>query len=134
MISMKLNLGSGNAIFLEQLFQGKSYAGLLEGKRESIPIQRIIDGYQKYLRGIWGNRTFHICLEHQSAVGPVSVLPPVLCCGDFVCYSPARDPNRAASHLVIMWFQDEFGSHLATDGLSQLRRVPWKEIAEDFDW
>jgi uncharacterized protein (TIGR02996 family) len=62
------------------------------------------------------------------------LFPAVACVGRFTSFDAARDPQRHASTLTVIWFQDEFAFPIEPAIREHIRAIDWEKHAHDFDW
>lgn len=136
-----LKLRSGRLILLRELRQWDVYEGLMAGtptsemNRESVT--RIV-GEERLRR----NQEPYLIPPNERPVKreddpwnePRGLLPTIVCIGRFDSFQPARDENRHASELVVIWFQSEFAFPIDPGAHEQIRAIDWEKHAHDFDW
>ena len=121
----ELPLRDGRTIHLEQLFQYRTYRGLLEGLPNAVRNQELVlsasrDAEEK----LWGDGRPYLLRPAERYVAvpdevrqryrcPLRELPRVLCLAVFESFRPARDDSEIYSYLKVVWFQDEFALPVA---------------------
>ena len=58
-------------------------------------------------------------------------LPDICTIAEFTSDSPARDRAKYRSHLVVIWFQDQYGLPCSEYITTQLQTLDWKSYAVD---
>ncbi|MFI8003302.1 hypothetical protein [Streptomyces sp. NPDC086010] len=135
-------LSSGRSVELSELRMSTTYGGLLEG----YPCRRVND---MKVTGLLrqAERAFSFAPVHPvppsieypdqaaGAFGPVEVLPSVACIGVFgsAPVDPELDSVLHRSALVVAWFQTTTDVPSGENADPSLRRVPWDELALDFE-
>jgi len=64
----------------------------------------------------------------------IALLPKVEIRGFFYSFSPARDKQKHASRLVIIWYQDAWVGALSPEVEEKVTAMDWDKLAEDFEW
>lgn len=62
---------------------------------------------------------------------PWILLPDVCTTALLIASAPTNDINAHASQLVVVWFQDDFGSPIDSRTHEQLRGIDWARCASD---
>ncbi len=146
----EIELPCGRHVILEELQQRQTYAGLLEGTpfatSNNRNIQRALD--------IASTRSINVAKPY--LIDPVrrdylrepgdmddvhtfdgrapEWLPMVRCIGSFKSFPPARNTQMHGSHLVIVWYQAEFGPPIDDIAVSQIKAINWNSVAADFEY
>ncbi|MEM8946405.1 MAG: hypothetical protein AAGD11_14630 [Planctomycetota bacterium] len=147
----ELTLTSGRSITLVELHQRQTYAGLLEGTPSADTNNRDIQhtlararkqhGWEAQPLLIPPRRTKHLRepgdMDHipGNAKGyrPTEWMPMVTSSGYFKSITPAKVQSMDGSHLVIVWYQDEFGPPTA-EITKQIESAEWDKYAADYEW
>jgi hypothetical protein len=139
----EIRLTSGRYIHLEQLYQYRTYAGLMEGLPPPELNQDLIRDAVGFAEGnlLGGGQPFLIQpVERDLAVSeevrqrypyPLRKLPSVVCLAAFESVPPARDQTECYSFLKIVWFQEEFALPIDPEVEKQIREVDWNRLAVD---
>ncbi|MEQ8785640.1 MAG: hypothetical protein RIC55_05055 [Pirellulaceae bacterium] len=146
----RIRLNSGLEVYLDCLFQYRTYAGLLEGQPTRRLNARLIQRALEYAADkLWMGGTPHLLTPPEVAIGAgrdesisgnldhadePATLPPIVCLGTFESFAPARHPDADCSSLRVVWFQEEFGEPVEAAVLEQLQAIDWKTVATDGYW
>ena len=145
----QLRLVSGRTITLKALDQSMTYAGLLEGTPDGEANDwQIEDALREAKRRCLPGAQPHLIppprrdylrkpgdMQWAVARSPHHIpewLPMVQCIATFS--GSARDPTRDLSHLVVVWFQDEFALPILQPAVDQLLSLDWDSLAVDFEF
>ena len=133
---------TGRWLWLHELRQHNIYAGQLEGIPNREMNRRAIDRLMEAERGR-GSEPYLLHPQERPIAGPVpslydrlggaAAIPSIACIGQFDS-SPARDQDRHASSLTVVWFQDEFAFPIDPAIREQIRAIDWEKHATDFDY
>ena len=145
----EVTLNSGRDIYLDQLFQYRTYSGLVEGLptpnyNENL-IQRALEYSKTKLWCQYANPFLIVPIQipidlsdkqkdkyFKFRLEMPSKLPEMVSLASFESYQPARDKNAMGSILGIVWFQDTFG--LPTDEIvEQMKLIDWENLAYDHE-
>jgi hypothetical protein len=135
-------LTSGRSVDLAELRLSSTYGGMLEG----YPCKPLNDLRIKALLRA-AEHTFPTTPVHlvppprehpdqyAGAFGPVEVLPPVACVGNFdsTALTPTHDPVLYRSTLTVIWFQPGPQVPSGCDADAGLRGLDWEELARDYE-
>jgi hypothetical protein len=138
-MSSNIQLTSGRTVQLKELHQESVYEGGLEGVPTQADNARLVANLLVRVA-----KQFSMPVElvppaeslldrPANRRGQPAVIPSVACAGRFVSSEPARDSSMHGSHLVVVWFQDDFGLHDHAS-LDRIKTVDWDAKASDFDW
>ncbi|MDD5227554.1 MAG: hypothetical protein PHN45_11160 [Methylococcales bacterium] len=145
----QITLNSGRDIYLDQLYQYRTYAGLSVGyptpSHNEKVIQRALEYTKEKLWCQWGKPFLLIPTQTPIDLSDAerdryltytsempSKLPEVVCLANFESFEPARDKAAMGSTLGIVWFQDGFG--LPSDEIvEQIKSIDWDSSAFDHD-
>ena len=134
MLELKFQLSDGRQIFLEAFLESKTYAGLLEGKRNASVNRDVLNSHVELAKTMWPEQPrVTLGLDYYESCVHES-LPSIICAGQFISYEPAVDLDRAGSSLVVIWFQEEMFPLLQGQNADWLKDVAWKQFSRDFDW
>jgi hypothetical protein len=145
-----ITLHSGRSIILEELLQKQTYAGLLEG----IPFASFNDQRMKWALETGRTKCINESeplliapdrrdylrepgdMEHFRSYkgGRPEWLPMVQCIGGFKSISPAHNYNMDGSHLVVVWFQNEFAPPISNGALEKMKSIDWESSATDYEY
>jgi hypothetical protein len=130
-----LKLDCGRDVSLEAFDYSRTYAGLLEGRPNAEMNARIIERAVAEREGSWGKRAVHLIPPATDGTDPTHpVLPSALLRAWLTCYQPVN-PAFMGSELVVVWFTDECHAEPIADVVFRaVRRLPWEQLADDFDW
>ncbi len=138
-----LRLDAGFDVHLHWVEMTLTYGGLIEGvPRQRMNDELFIGRTMEQTRGKWTQYPVHLIPpsrtipdNHQRfdrhgphPYGLVEYLPPVQCIGLF----EAGIPNAESSCLVVIWFQDHSDTLIHPEAATELRRIPWDDLARDF--
>jgi hypothetical protein len=124
----------GRKVILDEVFQSKTYGSLLEGAVSEKVNRFVLDGHARRARQIWPNDPCIILGLDSYLARLAQALPPITCAGHFLSFRTARNAERMASSLVLVWFQDEIFERPGERMAEWMMGVPWNEVAHDFDW
>jgi uncharacterized protein (TIGR02996 family) len=137
-----ITLRLGRDVVLREWRQWNVYAGLMAGvptsqdNRESIERivteQRQLSREEPYLIQPRERPVKDKAITWEDE--PRGLLPTIVCVGGFTSYQPAKDKNRHASHLTVIWFQHEWAFPIDPGVREQIRAIDWEKHAHDFDW
>lgn len=145
----QITLNSGRDIYLDQLYQYRTYAGLSVGypipSHNEEVIQTALEYTKEKLWCQWGKP--FLMIPNQTPMNLSDAerdryrmytseiparLPEIACLAHFESYNPARDKNAMGSALGVVWFQDVFG--LPSDEIvEQMKSIDWDGFAFDHD-
>jgi hypothetical protein len=136
-------LRSGRSLWLRELRQSRTYESLLAGTPDDELNQWVMDRARtEALGGAVGQEPYLVSPNvrtriqeawHDIPAREYCALPATVCIGQFTSFQPARDKDRHASELVIIWFQDEFAFPIDPAVREQIRAIDWEKHAVDFD-
>lgn len=128
-----LTLDCGRQVWLDSFDYSPTYGGLLEGLPNAEINSRIIE--QALANGSWGLRKTHLIPPEVDIRDPNHpTLPPALLRAWLWCGEPI-DPRFMGSHLVVVWFDREcLDEPIADVVFRAVRRLPWDQLADDFNW
>jgi hypothetical protein len=138
-----LRLKDGRTIYLEQLFQYRTYNWLMAGFPDPGANQEIVLSASRYVEEkLWGSGQPHVIQPverpvevpdevRQKYLYPLRLLPYTVCLAVFESLPPARDPAQAYSFLKVVWFQDEFALPVDPHIEEHLRAMDWTTLATD---
>jgi hypothetical protein len=144
----EITLDSGIVVYLDCLFQYRTYSGLLEGLPTRRHNAERIERARRYAaEKLWMGGTPLLLAPREVPMGiprerwfmradenePVEI-PPVASLATFESMTSARDPQADCSSLKVVWFQDEFGPPAGADVLRQFRAIDWRALATDGYW
>jgi hypothetical protein len=122
---------SGSAVALDSLSISETYSSVLIGRPSPEDNDQIISGIRTSLHRLWNGCPVYVVQPTSYTHGK---LPAFVFSGEFISYQPARNEEYDASRLVIVWFQDQL-TPLCPDAITeQIARIPWEELAADFNW
>jgi hypothetical protein len=124
----------GRNVGLDEVFQSKTYAGLLEGAPNERVNRDILSAQSARAAKIWPDQPCVVLGLDLYLARLAQALPPVRCAGLFISYRPARNTERMASSLVIVWFQEDMFEPPLEQMAEWMMSVAWNEVARDFDW
>jgi uncharacterized protein (TIGR02996 family) len=139
----EITLRSGRWLLLRELRQWNFYEGLLEGLPTQELNQRLIENIitaeregrhaEPYLiqppERLIENYSQSLYRDRRPAG-----IPGIACVARFTSLQPAKDKNRHASELVVIWFQDDFAFPIDPAVREHIRAIDWEKHAADFDW
>lgn len=145
----QVTLNSGRDIYLEQLFQYRTYSGLSCGyptpSHNKKVIQRALEYTKEKLWCQWGkpflmmpNQTpIHLSDAERERYRMYtseepSKLPEIVCLAHFESYQPAQDKSAMGSALGVIWFQEGFGLP-SNEIVEQMKSIDWDSFAFDHD-
>jgi hypothetical protein len=146
--SVCIQLNTGRSIYLETIFQYKTYSGLMEGFPTKSTNAEIVNSAQLYaIEKLWGGDSAYLIETKQVSMNipkerwftpndedePMK-LPPICCLGSFYCSQPAQDTNAGFSTMKIVWFQDNFAMPIDTKVIVKIQDVDWNHHAIDGNW
>jgi hypothetical protein len=140
--SAELGLLSGRRIHLRELWQYRTYDGLLEG----LPTEVMNEGMLQHLLARYRDQPYpgapYLIRPTERRIetsqggpypfGNPSALPGVTCISRFESREPA--PDQPLSGLVVIWFQQEFALPIDPAVVTQIETIDWQEHAAHFDW
>ena len=141
--SKVLRLQSGRKIYLDEIVQWRTYAGLLQGiPRKEINDRIIADAMQKARKKIDISVPIHLLQpDRKKLVFPrnkpvlrnreYEQLPAIVCAATFESPDPARDKDCFSSCLIFLWFQNGWALPIAPRIVMQIRKINWNDLAED---
>jgi uncharacterized protein (TIGR02996 family) len=139
-----ITLRSGRPLLLRELRQLNFYEGLLEGVPSSERNREDVERLVAQERERWWGGTPYLIEpverpakpdpDRPFADEPRGMLPTITCVGRFLSFDAAKDPERHASELTVIWFQDEFAFPIDPAVREQIRAIEWEKHATDFDW
>jgi hypothetical protein len=136
-----VTLVGGREISLVRFEQYRTYSGLLEGnpypKYNDDLIARAVESAKKS-HEIWPVHTImptRSYLQNDSCdpgTEPNERLPAITCTAKFVS-KPIDDINHF-SLLIVLWWQESFGSAVDEHFLQRLQSLEWERLAMDGDY
>ncbi|QDU46033.1 hypothetical protein Mal52_45300 [Symmachiella dynata] len=161
-LTCKLTLDSGRDIVLEQLYQERTYRGLLEGTPNRVANDWGIEHNLSFARKLAGsigdpyliapNRRDYVRVpgdmdrireDIEKRIGDWEEglqqrlpewIPFVCCIGCFASVKPARDSRKDCSSLTVVWYQDNFAMPIDPVIQNELRSLNWNEHATDGEY
>lgn len=141
-------LDSGITIYLDCLFQYRTYAGRMEGLPNRLKNGLLIDRVLRYAEEkLWQGGKPHLRAPREipvpipeghwfrlDGVSEFVKIPPVASLATFEALMPAHDPDADCSSLKVVWFQDEYGLPVAAALLRQFQTLDWRALATDGSW
>jgi len=140
---MLLRLQSGRKIYLDEIVQWRTYAGVLLGiPRKKMNDVIIADATGQAREKIDLSVPIHLFqparekldFSTHKIIRPESYyeqIPPIACAAAFESFEPARDKDSFSSCLIFLWFQDYWALPIAPHILTQIRKINWNNLAED---
>ena len=138
-----ISLHTGRKIFLEQLFQYRTYAGVLTGfPNAEINRSFIQRAIQYATQKIW-IPTEPYLLEPEVRAIPLPAeiraqlwyepqkLPDVVCLAQFHSPQPTSGSDEAYSFLTVVWFQDQFALPIDASIKERLASIDWDTYASN---
>lgn len=126
---------SGRKLWLDALYVGETYAGLLEGTMRRQDNLLIVEHIGERIPSAWGERVIHIIRPEQVSdpgIGSEEWLPPVVFFAWLHSDPIAKDWE--ASELVVIWFGAlDTEASIARQLEAALCDVPWESVARDYD-
>jgi hypothetical protein len=141
---MNIKLNGGREIYLESIWQHKTYSGLLCGIPNDERNKKYIEHNMEY------------ALEKMNAVctylvPPVSLemegidksikrykdairLPYITCFGQFESSVLNGDKKNDGSWLTIVWYQDDFSMPIDDTIIEHIKLIDWENEAEGFEF
>ncbi|MFJ4848643.1 MULTISPECIES: hypothetical protein [unclassified Streptomyces] len=138
----RLILSSGRSIDLSELRISATYDGLLEGQPSQHVNDFIVSSRLRVAKEACPGRPVHLITPERTYPDtpvhlrhPLERLPAVVCIGAFDSseIDPAHDNGWYSSALTVVWFQDTTEIPSGKNAHPQLLRLPWDELAEDFE-
>jgi hypothetical protein len=131
---IKFELDDSRQIFLDALFESKTYEGLLEGRPSLSVNYEVLNSQAETVQRIWPEATY-VTLGLDFYKGRLNeALPPICCIGKFVSYKPVPNQEKMASSLVVIWFQNEMFPLIEGANKKWLKEIVWNKVARSFDW
>jgi hypothetical protein len=131
-------LDSGRRVFVDQLHQYRTYAGLLHGEPtiglNDERIQKAIVRAREWIFRPVGPVLIEPERVEPTEHGPHTTewLPRT------ICIAQLQDPNAPTagsgmgfSFLSVVWFQEDFALPIGEAALEEIRRIDWDAHAED---
>jgi hypothetical protein len=133
-MGFKLKTNSGIEILLDQIFQYRTYSGLIEGSPCSGLNQRLIEKANRYAKEkLWKDSVPYMIdpVVQIRPAYPTPSLPAVVCLAQFESSHAVRDPETSMSWLDIVWFQDDFAFPIDPRVLEHIKAVDWESLASE---
>ena len=149
--SYTITLANGRNIYLEELHQYFTYAGLMEGLPSKEWNKEFIDeaftkaervmGYakdciylvepleRKEIRRIEVSTTGDLFPESEIKEVEYWELPAITCIGRFISYGPREETDEQFSTLIVIWHQDAFALPSEDNISEQIRTIDWHKHA-----
>jgi hypothetical protein len=142
-------LNTGRSITLKSLIQRMTYGGMLEGaptaKLNDAFIQRTLYALRK--DPATGGRAPLVIpparRDYLRAPGDMAAafqdqmvewMPVVTCIGVFESAPTAKNRNKHASTLTIVWLQDDYALPISPACMNAIKEIDWDSHAFDFDF
>lgn len=121
---------------VEQIFQTRTYYGLLEGVPNSKINKRMVNADISKGKRLFGIDTVHLISPvEKKQIFPsgkeMSSLPKITCFAELSHYKPMKDEEKECSTLCLIWYQDDFAFPIAEIILEQIKHLNWGELSED---
>lgn len=130
----KIELANGRSVFLKGLILRPAYGSLQEGRPERAVNQFLLMSALHSAAKMWPE-CGSILLNGNGLVEDLDIeLPGVHCTANFISMDAARDAQKMASGLTLVWYQSEMTSGLPQRVLDAIRVLDWANVATDFDW
>jgi hypothetical protein len=131
---LTIQLRNDRSIHLNSFFVDRTYAGLLEGRPNVDMMNRELVDNRSVAIKLWPWAP-SVTLELEELLkNNDPILPRHFCCGLFVSYMPTKNPTMDASHLAIVWYQDEVPPLASESNMALLMGVDWESLASDFEY
>jgi len=135
-------INSGHCLFLDEIWQSKTYAGILVGKPDA---QFIIDRNLALLpiKLPAGSSSVHLIRPKNlkelrrtsgSVTTSIKVLPPITCGAIILSPKPVRNKQADMSFLTILWYQDNWAYPICNEVLRQISQLNWTKLAQDAEF
>jgi len=137
-MSIEVQLASGRTIVLKELRQVLVYEGVIEGvpttrDNEHLVATLLAEVSRQFKVPVQLVAPSERVLDRPATRrGQPALIPKVASTGRFESSTPVRDSSMHGSHLVLLWFQDEFGLPEPA-ALERLRTIEWDAAAADFE-
>lgn len=137
----EFQLDNGRTIYLAQINQSGTYAGLLEGVPTKEMNQGNIEHALKTAKELWDGNPYLIQptetpieLNRDYPFGTPASIPGITCLARFKCLDAVRNDSMDYSELPIVWFQHEFAFPIADSVLADIRAIDWDQHACDYEY
>ena len=137
----EFQLECGRFIRLKSIDQWGTYSGLLEGIPTKEMNARTIE---RTLRTAEQRHHFKphlidptetpIQIDRDYPFGTPASIPTITCVASFDCFDAIRDESKDGSTLPIVWFQSDFAFPIESDIVESIIRLPWDDLATNFDY
>jgi hypothetical protein len=146
-----IKMDSGREIFIDEISQHRTYWGLLEGLPHPEMNEKIIESCLERARIKLGFEVEPVLIcppetpikaninpndnfrKHYYERYPPVKIPDIAIISVWNCYEPARNPDKMASALKIVWFQDKFAFPIDENIIEQIKKINWVHYAKDYD-
>lgn len=132
---MKIELASGETVWLDAFHTTKTYGGLLEGRPTREINARILESALYTASRLWNALTPHLIppLEEERADG--LRLPEMINFALLGSCTPVKASEYGGSTLVVIWFAPEQSDVPLSIIVSEaVRDIPWADLAEPEEW
>lgn len=131
----KYVLDDGRPIFLVGIVQDSTYGGLLEGRICQATNEFVLEGYRGVAQRLWPEIECVVLGLDRIRSRIQDPLPNVHCTAHFISYDVARDREKMASALTVVWYQDEMMDVRSSLDIEKcVAGLDWNSLATDFDW
>jgi hypothetical protein len=129
-----LKMNSGIEIFLDHIFQYRTYGGLIEGSPSSSLNRQLIEKANRHVKEKLWKDSFPYMIDPVIQIRPAyptPSLPAVVCLAQFESWHAARDLGANMSWLSVVWFQDDFAFPIDPQVLEHIKAVDWESLASE---
>ena len=128
------------AVSIESLNQREIYAGQIEGLPTREKNKELIASALTRLRAAGAAPYLVPPVETpipyprgDYPFGEPAALPRVICVASCRSPFPARDSSKDASHMTIVWFQDDYAFPIEPSVQEHLSNLEWERLAVDYE-
>jgi hypothetical protein len=140
---LRFTVENDKMVRMSGLYQWPTYAGLLEGLPTDKMNERILNEIAEdakrhipYCDAVYVIEAEQKPIEYEGKYpfGKPMSLPGIVCVTNLTCSDTVRDKNMDASHLTIVWFQENYAFPIDVEIREKIMQIPWSKVAEDFGY
>lgn len=133
---LDLTLADGRLVLLDELYIGRSYAGLMVGRVTGEITEEEVRRIAQKVQRLFGSDVPVHTVDPSLLTDERGArrLPPYYFAGYFLSTVPAKDQEQHASSLAVIWFQESLTPPITDDNRVKMAAIPWNELALDFRW
>jgi hypothetical protein len=130
---LEIKLNNGRRVFLANMHLSRTYGGQIEGGPTAEGNRTILGWHGFVTDTLWPSVPARVLGLECYTANLHRHLPEFRFIGEFKSLGPVLEQRKAASRLVVVWYQEETHPFLSERNAEWLKTVDWDKSAIDFN-